>query len=104
MKLSVNRGFVQGNVSSIIPFLLIISVIPLSELLYNFLRYQFIKGILTFTFGMLIFLTSFFVQEPFEALFMVIDSHSPNSSIQPRIYFIFSFRDVRSNHSDDHRH
>lgn len=61
MKLSVNRGFVQGNVSSIVPFLLIISVIPLSELLYNFLRYQFIKGILTFTFGMLIFLMPLFL-------------------------------------------
>ena len=61
MQTIINRVFPGGNASSIIPFLLIISVIPLSELLYNFLRYQFVKGVLTFTFGMLIFLMPLFL-------------------------------------------
>src|ERR1041385_698168 len=61
MHTTIHRMFPGGNTSSIIPFLLIISVIPLSELLYNFLRYQYVKGILTFTFGMLIFLMPLFL-------------------------------------------
>lgn len=61
MKSIINKLFSRGNASSIIPFLLIISVIPFSELLYNFLRFQFVKGIFTFGFGMLVFLMPVFL-------------------------------------------
>ncbi len=71
MKLIAHRAFPGGNVSSIIPFLLIISVIPLSELLYNFLRFQFVKGILTFTFGMLIFLLPLFLFRKHLRLYLI---------------------------------
>ena len=71
MKLALNRPFPRGNASSIIPFLLIISVIPLSELLYNFLRYQFVKGILTFTFGMLVFLMPLFLFRKHLRLYLI---------------------------------
>src|SRR4051812_28393681 len=56
MQKILNRVFPVANTSSIIPFLLIISVIPLSELLFNILRHQFVKGVFTFAFGVLIFL------------------------------------------------
>jgi len=56
----INRTFPRGNASSIIPFLLILSVIPLSELLFNILRHQFFKGVFTFSFGLLIFLMPLF--------------------------------------------
>ena len=71
MRSIIKRMFPQGNGSSIIPFLLIISVIPLSELLYNFLRLQFVKGIFTFSFGMLIYLMPVFLFRKHLRLYLI---------------------------------
>ena len=71
MKPIIKRVLPQGNASSIIPFLLIISVIPFSELLYNFLRFQFVKGIFTFAFGMLVFLMPVFLFRKHLRLYLI---------------------------------
>lgn len=71
MRTILNRASQQGNAFSIIPLLLIISVIPLSELLYNFLRLQFVKGIFTFAFGMMVFLMPLFLFRKHVRLYLI---------------------------------
>ena len=67
----ISRVFPRGNPSSIIPFLLIISVIPFSELLFNILRHQFLKGAFTFAFGILIFLIPLFLFRKHLRLYLI---------------------------------
>jgi len=71
MRPVITRLFTRGNTSSLISFLLIISVIPFSELLFNILRHQFMKGIFTFAFGMLIFLLPLFLFRKHLRLYLI---------------------------------
>jgi len=68
----INRIFSRGQANSIIPFLLIISVIPFSELLFNILRHQFVKGLFTFAFGVLIFLIPLFLFRKHLRLYLML--------------------------------
>jgi glucan phosphoethanolaminetransferase (alkaline phosphatase superfamily) len=72
VRLVINKFFSRENTSSIIPFLLIISVIPFSELLYNFLRLQFVKGIFTFAFGLMVFLIPLFLFRKHLRLYLLL--------------------------------
>lgn len=72
MRPILNKLFPPGNASSIIPLLLIISAIPFSELLYNFLRLQFVKGIFTFAFGLMVFLIPLFVFRKHVRLYLLL--------------------------------
>ncbi|HEY9000143.1 MAG TPA: sulfatase-like hydrolase/transferase [Mucilaginibacter sp.] len=71
MKPIKNLLFPRGNASSIIPFLVIIAVIPFSELLFDILRHQYVKGVFTFGFGILIFLMPLFLFRKHLRLYLI---------------------------------
>jgi glucan phosphoethanolaminetransferase (alkaline phosphatase superfamily) len=53
--------FTQKRVLSFIPFLIIISFISSSELIYHFLRQEYLNGLITFLFSLFVFLLPVFL-------------------------------------------
>ncbi|MDB5155165.1 MAG: hypothetical protein JWR54_3916 [Mucilaginibacter sp.] len=59
--LNINYHITIRRVLDILPFLLIISFIPFSDLLYHFLRHEYLAGIITFLFILTFFLIPVFL-------------------------------------------